>query len=102
MKPSIGRIVHVIVPPAHNNTGDVAPAVITRVFSDQCVNLRILHDGPSVPPDGSYRQDWQTSVPLYESREALEAANPNVSGVPFGAFWPPRVEHQPGDRPATY
>ena len=100
MKPTIGRIVHVLVDPRHNNGSDVAPAVITRVWSDTCVNLRVLHDGPSVPPEG--RRDWLTSYSVHESREALEAHRarrqaeldaiaPGQTVALHGAFWPPRV-----------
>lgn len=89
MTPSVGRIVHVIVSPRENNGADVAPAVITRVWNEQGINVRVLLDGPDTP--------WRTSVPLYESREALEAANAQMvisGGVRpplFGAFWPPRA-----------
>jgi hypothetical protein len=110
MKPSVGRIVHVLVDPKQNNGSDVAAAAITRVWSDTCVNLRVWHDGPSVPPEGSFRQDWLTSWPLHESREAaaeVHAARvaefgPGYTIALSAAFWPPRVEHQPGDRPATF
>jgi hypothetical protein len=94
MKPTVGCIVHVLVDPRHNNGSDVAPAVITRVWSDTCVNLRILYDGPTVPPEG--RQDWNTSWTLYPSREALEAHYASLpeqlgySAPPAGAFWPKR------------
>lgn len=107
MKPTIGRVVHVLVDPKINNGSDVAPAMITRVWSDECVNLRVLHDGPPVAPSGVYRQDWLTSWRLFESREALEAhrdehqaavdADATANGTEprivelFGAFWPPRV-----------
>lgn len=100
MKPTVGRIVHVIVDPSQNNGSDVAPAVITRVWNEQGINARVLLDGAETP--------WKTSIPLYESREELEAANAQmvVTGgarpQPFGAFWPPRAEHQPGDRPPRY
>jgi hypothetical protein len=98
MKPSVGRIVHVLVDPNVNNGSDVAPAVITRVWSDNCVNLRVLHDGPSIAAPAG-RQDWLTSFTLHDSREALEehraarqAELPEGQTVsPFGAFWPPRV-----------
>ena len=36
MKPTVGRIVHVLVDPKQNNGSDVAAAVITRVWSDTC------------------------------------------------------------------
>jgi hypothetical protein len=83
MTPSKGRIVHIIVDPKTNNGDDVAPAVITRVWNEQGINARVLLDGPDMP--------WVTSVPLYESREALEAAYAQTATAPrFGAFWPPR------------
>ena len=90
-KPAVGRIVHVIVDPKRNNGSDVAPAMITRVWSDTCVNLRVIPDYYPGP------EEWLTSVPLYESREEVEAANAQmvISGGArpplFGAFWPPRV-----------
>lgn len=122
MKPAIGRIVHVLVDPGINNGSDVAPAIITRVWSDTCVNLRVLHDGPVIAPQQQYRPEWLTSWSLHESREALEAhaaerqaaerqaaldadRAPGVEPAKvlmFGAFWPPRVEHQPGDGPARF
>lgn len=100
-KPAVGRIVHVLVDPKVNNGSDVAPAIITRVWSDNCVNLRVMHDGPAVqdPSDRQFRQDWLTSHPLHESREALEAHHAakreehgdDYARYPFGAFWPPHV-----------
>jgi hypothetical protein len=94
-QPSVGDVVLVFAEPEHNNGADVAPAVVTRVWSDQCVNVRVLYDGPAVPP--GHRQDWLTSVPLYESRAAAEAAHAGRWAhvdheMPrFGAFWPARV-----------
>jgi len=38
MKPSIGRIVHFYTDDRHE------PAIITRVWSDTCVNLKVLPD----------------------------------------------------------
>ncbi len=98
MKPSAGRIVMVFADPADNNGADVAPAVITRVWSDETINVHVLPDGPD-----SY---WLTSVQLHDTREQAQAAHdrmfatwPAAPSVPYRAFWPPRVEHQPGDWP---
>jgi hypothetical protein len=89
--PAIGRIVHVSMNPAENNGADAAPAVITRVWSDTCVNVRVLADSHAV--------DWRTSVTLWETPEALKTHHEKLisQGVvaegsrPSGAFWPPRV-----------
>jgi hypothetical protein len=49
MKPSVGRIVHVV------EDGQPLPAIITKVHSDTCVNLRVFYD--------SNRNDaWRSSV----------------------------------------
>lgn len=96
MTPTIGRIVHVLMAPDSNNGSDVAPAVITRVWSDTCVNLRVLRDGYPGP------EEWLTSWSLHESREALEAqraerqaalaaTSPGLTVQLHGAFWPPHV-----------
>jgi hypothetical protein len=97
VKPFLGAPVLVFCDPAHNNGQDHAPAVITRVWSDTCVNVRVIHDGPSVP--GESRQDWLTSVTLHDSREAAEADHEAKWGhvdhevSRFGAFWPPLPEY---------
>lgn len=80
MKPSIGRIVLIPTGPLgeYNNGAKVAPAIITRVWADNMVNLRVLLDGNDTP--------WKTSVTLYESAEALRE-----SGSTVGCYWPPRV-----------
>jgi hypothetical protein len=49
MKPSVGRIVHVV------EDGQPLPAIITKVHSDTCVNLRVFYD--------SNRNDaWRSSI----------------------------------------
>ncbi|MER5601526.1 hypothetical protein [Streptomyces sp. NPDC002265] len=60
-KPSVGRIVHVPMDPATNNGADAAPAVITRVWNDTTVNVRILADAAPA------KSDWRTSLVLVES-----------------------------------
>lgn len=57
MKPSIGRIViyHCDESKKQMNNNDIdAPAIITAVWSEQCVNLKVLLDGPEIL--------WMTSV----------------------------------------
>lgn len=84
-KPSAGQIVIVpstaLLPTDENNGGDVAPAVITRVWSDNCVNVRVLLDGRDTP--------WKTSMLLFESPEAYAEAL--AAGKSFGCYWPARV-----------
>lgn len=83
--PTVGRWVHVLMDPSTNNGSDVAPAVITRVWSDTCVNVRVLRD--------SNVTDWKTSVPLYPTRADAEAKHAELPAAmrperPAGAFWP--------------
>lgn len=58
MKPSIGRIVIYKFSDyekcSHTNGADECPAVIVGVWSETCVNLKLLTDGPGVP--------WVTSI----------------------------------------
>lgn len=95
---SIGRIVHVLVDPAHNNGSDVAPALVVRTWGEphegndgldrrQTVNVRVLGDTAETL--------WLTSIELFDRRPAaaaLAAAKPhNPQGHRTIAFWPPRV-----------
>lgn len=59
--PSVGRIVRVPMDPTTNNGADEAPAVITRVWNDTTVNVRILADA------APKAEDWRTSLVLVES-----------------------------------
>ena len=63
MKPTIGRIVifhcNETQKSMMNNNQDIAPAVITTVWSDDCVNLKILMDG--------HQDIWMTSSTRGES-----------------------------------
>lgn len=90
-QPSLGRIVIVPADPAVNNGGAEAPAVITRVWSPGMVNVRVLLDGRDVL--------WRTSLTLYPSRGAYDAARaqrdaeiPSQIGRPMHAAWWPDPE----------
>lgn len=92
-KPSVGRIVLVTVHPTTNNGADTAPAVVTRVWSDELVNVAVFLDGAN-------GTKAQTSVPLFADREALDAAkarrdadrHPHAVDLTFtAAYWPPRL-----------
>lgn len=55
MKPTIGRIViYRYYPLGGPNGSEFCPAVIVRVWTDTCVNLKLLEDGPE--------NSWKTSV----------------------------------------
>lgn len=73
--PSVGRVVHVSVDPAENNDQDYAAGVITRVWSDELVNVSVLLDSPTGPVQ-------KTSVKLYAERPDKPQHT---------AWWPPRV-----------
>jgi hypothetical protein len=80
MKPSIGRIVHVLIEPAINNGTDVAAAVITRVWSDDMVNVTVLPDcGQPL---------YKSSIPLCANRAD---ADDRGGEQRYAAFWPPRA-----------
>ena len=94
-KPSVGRIViyrqgdfegavhglHHPTSDAHPGTNGTRnhPAIITRVWTDTCVNLHVFFD--------AYPSETRCSVTMLpEMPEGVE----NVSGN-AGWFWPPRV-----------
>jgi hypothetical protein len=78
MTPSKGRIVLALVVPEANNGDDTAPAVITRVWNDRLVNVKVLGD--------SMNNEWKTSISLFDTEEEAREKS-------FGhaCFWPPRV-----------
>lgn len=78
IKPSIGRIVHYFPQPGefglHSNSTSPCAAIITAVWSDTCVNLKVLVDGP--------HDHWVTSRMLREGSDDCG----------FGVWaWPERV-----------
>lgn len=85
MTPSIGRIVHVIGPDAESNGAAVAPAIITRVWSEDLVNATIFPDGAVPLP--------RTSIRLHVDEEAARqfAGTTARQAASNQAFWPPRV-----------
>jgi hypothetical protein len=48
MKPAIGRIVHYTLPETYwhyvAETDRIRPAIVTRVLTDACINLRVIYD----------------------------------------------------------
>lgn len=76
MKPSIGRIVHYVV-----NVGNARPvaAIITAVWTDTCVNLRLFQDGSNTDPQTF--SEWVTSRSLDESETPAQGT----------WHWPPKV-----------
>lgn len=65
MKPTVGRIVNFKLPdyPAGaRSIGDVRGAVVTRVWSDTCVNLRVFTDGEN----DQGQSEYHTSVCMGE------------------------------------
>lgn len=73
MKPSIGRIVHFQLNEGQreklNNYQPTAPAIITAVWGDECVNLKVLLDGETnlwvtsaMKGTGENQWDWPVIV----------------------------------------
>lgn len=77
-KPSLGRIVLVPIEPEMNNGATVAPAIITRVWSDTTVNLRVLADSHNPPL-------WRTSSTYTDDLDQRDQTHVNYW------TWPPRV-----------
>lgn len=78
--PTIGRIV--IVKGFSSNNSDEQPAVVTRVFAPDYVNLMVLPDAGT--------PEAKTSVRLFENREQAEQFMA-MQSLPLAAFWPARV-----------
>lgn len=86
MKPTIGRIVIYRLDALDkaklkelgqdnpNNGADEAPAIVVRVWSDTCVNLKVCIDGPT--------DLWITSAAIESSTDSVKERR---------WLWPPRV-----------
>ncbi|MET7982536.1 hypothetical protein [Streptomyces sp. NPDC005281] len=73
--PALGQIVLVPADPAVNNGADTAPAIITRVWNDRIVNVRVLLDSDAI--------QWRTSVTYADSLDDIEYTH--------AWTWPPQV-----------
>jgi hypothetical protein len=74
-KPAKGRIVFVPTDVHSNNGDDYAPAMITRVFDDGKINVRVFTDSTNPP-------EHRTSVTLHDEEPADRG---------HVAWWPPRA-----------
>jgi hypothetical protein len=88
MKPTVGRIVHYWPARATGSGGNdqPLPAIITHVWSEECVNLNIFDDG-SFKIGSPMRDD--TTV-LRTSVRLLPEGRPVVEGEEC-CQWPPRA-----------
>lgn len=82
--PTIGRVILVRMDQKENNGADVAPAIITRVWSECAdsswtINAKILADHEM--------NIWRTSLSLFSDQATADRERPN--GVHVG-WWPPR------------
>jgi hypothetical protein len=81
--PSLGRIVHLIGPHANSNGASVAPAIITRVWSDEMINVTVF---PDCGTAGA-----ATSVKLVADEAAAHALRDAATSPQNIAYWPGRV-----------
>jgi hypothetical protein len=84
MKASLGRIVLVTGKYVTANGADTAPGIVTRVWSDDLVNV-------SAFPDIAGEVRRCTSIKIHPDADAAMAwvaEDPNRS---VAAYWPPRV-----------
>lgn len=76
----IGDIVFVVVDPRQNNGSDVAPAIVTRVWNENSINVKAVTDGPD--------NLWLTSIKLVDERpdEDDPTVGKDASGIQRVAF----------------
>lgn len=80
--PSLGRIVLIPMDPALNNGALEAPAVITRVWNDSVINVRVLSDSDRADAE------WRTSLQYVDSVDTLDRDDPARL---YRWSWPPRI-----------
>jgi hypothetical protein len=74
-KPTIGRMVHFVMPHGHPAQGAIRPATLTKIKGDDVVNLRVILD----PEDRvGLAPEEQTAVPF------------GITGQPGTWHWPAR------------
>lgn len=61
---------HYVNPDGRPDLGNHVAAIITRVWNDTCVNLRVFFDGTNDVPEGT--SEWVTSVVNDESKKPAE------------------------------
>lgn len=78
--PTVGRVVLFKSSCPEHMGSDTAPvpAIVTRVWSPTCVNLRVLADGHQTP--------WVTSVIFAEDIDSYDPGEPQEHGA-YSAAW---------------
>jgi hypothetical protein len=69
----VGDIVLCSVDPALNNGSVLAPAIVTRAWSETTVNLRVLSDS--------------SNPPLWCPSATFASSVYDLSGAPYGRLW---------------
>lgn len=79
-QPSIGRVVLVPMDPRNNNGSNISPAIITRVWTETMVNVRVI-------PDGAFPTEARTSLSYTDTVDGLHPENGGLARW----TWPPRT-----------
>lgn len=88
MKPTIGRIVLVTIGTEHGEAV-TRPALVVRVWSDDCVNLLLFLDGGN---DDRHVSNLGGAHPFAERGNAPVWLTSSLMGDGVGQWsWPPRV-----------
>jgi len=89
-KPSLCRWVLTPVEKSYNNGAEVAPALITRVWGDDMVNLTVFGDYNS--------PTFKSSAKLFATEEEMWAwvkentpEDHEMATNPLACYWPPKV-----------
>jgi hypothetical protein len=82
MTVTIGRILHVVGVPATGNGTDIAPSIVTRVWSEDTVNVTVFPDAAAPVP--------ATSVRIVADEATARGINAEAEYPQTLAFWPAR------------